>query len=275
MDYHTPRFYFTAHPGDLIAGRILDGAHVMIVASAHWDNGRGRFKVRRPPSNVASVCIDSGGFTAARRWGCYPWTPGQYADFVAEECRDCQLDFCAIMDYACEPSVNRDIYRTNRERIKATIRNEVRCVEAAPGLPWLPVLQGDSLEERTLDLRLRERVGVLPRDYAGIGSMCGRGAVAARDVVKFYADRLPGVQFHGFGMHVQALDDDMVYAVMRSWDSYTWSWGRGKNDVDCPPECHHRPGESWTDYSKRLAEIYWKETVRPRLMAVRQLVLWR
>ena len=35
------RFYDTVHPQDLYAGRVLPGAHVMLVASAHWDDARG------------------------------------------------------------------------------------------------------------------------------------------------------------------------------------------------------------------------------------------
>jgi hypothetical protein len=71
-----PRFYWTAHPGDLIRTRLLPGAHVLIVASAFWDADRGRFRICRPPANhIASLAIDSGGFTAARKWGRYPWTP--------------------------------------------------------------------------------------------------------------------------------------------------------------------------------------------------------
>jgi hypothetical protein len=270
-----PRFYFTMHPGDLMRGRIIEGAHIMLVASASWDDERNRFRVTRPPGGyVASICVDSGGFTAARRWGRYPWSPEQYADFAREVSRDVPLDFCAIMDYACEPAVDRSILRTNHERIKATIRNQAACLECAPDLPWLPVLQGDSLAERAFDLALRLRMGMLPTEYAGIGSVCGRGAIAARRVVKFYTDRLPGARFHAFGMHVQALDDDAVFGALRSWDSYAWNWGRGQKDVDRPPECYHKPGESWTEYTARLARFYWRETIRPRLECDRQGVLW-
>jgi len=270
----TPTFYFTLHPGDMIKARILDGAHVMAVASSQWDDERGRFRVRRPPAAcIASMCVDSGGFTAAKRWGHYPWDYEQYADFVRAVSRDTPLDFCAVMDYACEPAVDRSVYRTNRERIKATIRNEAACKEAAPDLPWLPVLQGDSLEERVFDLAMRLRVGMLPTAYAGIGSLCGRGVTPARHVVRFYKDRLPSVRFHGFGMHVQALDDDTVYSVIRSWDSYGWTWGRGQKDVDRPAECYHRPEESWTVYTHRMAQFYWDNVVSPRLLAPRQMVL--
>jgi hypothetical protein len=177
------------------------------------------------------------------------------------------------MDYACEPGVDRSTYHSNKARIKATIRNEIACLEAAPDLPWLPVLQGDSFEERAFDLALRRRVGRLPEKYAGIGSVCGRGAVAARQVVRFYRDYLPGVKFHGFGMHIQALDADDVFAYVESWDSYAWNWGKGQKDVDRPAECYRRPGERWSVYVHRLASFYWENTINPRLTKPRQGVL--
>lgn len=255
----------------------------MLVASAHWDDNRKRFRILRPPADhITSICIDSGGFTAARKWGKYPWTVAQYVDFIRQTSRDVPLDCCAIMDYACEPSVNRSTYATNIERITATIRNEAECKTAAPGLPWLPVLQGDSLKaccersvaKRAYDLARRQEWDLLPASYAGIGSVCGRSASSVKRVVKFYADHLPGVRFHGFGMHIQALDDDAVYNVIRSWDSYGWTWGRGQKDVDRPPEYRRIPTERYTDYTKRLARLYWQNTVLPRLERPRQMALF-
>ncbi len=247
----------------------------MLVASAHWDDDRKRFKLRRPPADhIKSICIDSGGFTAAKRWGKYPWSIEQYADFIKKTSRDVPLDFCAIMDYACEPSVDRSTYQTNVERIEATIQNEIACLTAAPDLPWLSVLQGDSLQERAFDLAERKRIDQLPGSYAGIGSVCGRGVSGARQVIKFYTDSLPGVRFHGFGMHIQALDDDAVYAAIKSWDSYGWNWGRGCKGKDRPPEYLKRPDDSYTTYTRRLAELYWQNTVSPRLEKPRQMALW-
>lgn len=275
MVFNEPRFYFTVHPGDMIRGRIIMDCHIMLVASACWDNERGRFKISRPPADhISSICIDSGGFTAAKRWGRYPWTIAQYAEWIGQMSRDVILDFCAVMDYACEPTVNRSILATNQSRIEATIENEIACKEVAPGLPWLPVLQGDNLAERTYDLDRRREMGLRPTDYAGIGSVCGRGAHGARQVVKFYADRLPGVKYHGFGMHIQALDDDAVYGVVKSWDSYSWNWGRGQKGVDRPAECHYIPSESWTTYTRRLAQFYWDKTISPRIKKDRQGLLW-
>jgi hypothetical protein len=269
-----PRFYFTVHGGDMIRGRLLKDCHIMVVASAFWDNERKRFKVSRPPAaHIATMCIDSGGFTAMKRWGKYPWTPQQYAAWCHEMARDVPLDFVAIMDYACEPGVDRSAFATNKERIKATIRNDIACHESDPALPWLSVLQGDTLEERAFDLRIRKRLGLLPADYAGIGSVCGRGIAGAREAIRFYVDHLPGVRFHVFGMHAGTIDDDDVYAAVQSWDSYGWSWSRGRKNVDRPLEYYHREGESWSEYSLRLASLYWQSTIKPRLTKTRQLPL--
>jgi hypothetical protein len=246
----------------------------MLVASAHWDDLRRRFRVRRPPADhVASVAVDSGGFTAARRWGEYPWEPAQYADWARQVTRDVQLDFIAAMDYACEPAVNRSALTTNCERIDATIRNEVACREAAPDLPWLPVLQGDTLSERAYDVERWRAAGLLPTSYAGIGSVCGRGAGGARRAIRFYADRLPGVRYHGFGLHVGALDDDVVFGVLRSWDSYSYTWPRGAKKTDRPKDLLRREDETRSAYTRRLARVYLDETIAPRLTRCRQMML--
>jgi hypothetical protein len=65
------RFYFTPHPADLTRLRLLPGAHGLLVASSLWR--RERLWRRRPPAGIlASLALDSGGFTAARKWGQYP-----------------------------------------------------------------------------------------------------------------------------------------------------------------------------------------------------------
>ncbi len=270
-----PRFYFTAHPGDLNRRRLLPGSHVMLVAAAHWLPERRRFRIARPPrDHVRSVAVDSGGFTAARRWGAYPWTSAQYADFAREVSRDLPLDFVTVMDYACEPGVEGTVLPTNRARLEATIAGELACRAAASDLQWLPVLQGDTIAERELDLELRRRAGLLPTSHAGVGSLCGRSVRFARRVIRFYVDRLPGCRFHGFGLHVATLDDDVVFGALDSWDSYSWNWARGRRGFDRRGEYLRRPGESWSDYTYRLARLYVSATIAPRLCRQRQIPLW-
>lgn len=274
MSDEGPRFYFTCHPGDLSRKRLPEGCHVMLVASAHWDDDKKRFRINRPPADhVAGLSVDCGGFTAARRWGSYPWIPEQYAAFVQAVSRDVPLAFCACMDYACERGVNREQYATNIARIEATIMNERACKDAASELPWLPVLQGDTLEERAYDLARRRELGVLPETYAGIGSVCGRGAIAARNVVKFYDGHLSGVKFHGFGMHIGALDDEAVMGALKSWDSYSWTWARGARSMRAP-EYLKQDDENYASYARRLAGLYLDNTITPRQRKPRTLPLW-
>lgn len=272
-----PDFYFTCHPGDMSRTRLPAGVPVMLVASAHWDADRRRFRVRRPPADhVGPVAVDSGGFTAARRWGDYPWTHQQYVDFVRETTRDVQLVFCAVMDYACERGVNRSIHPSNRARIDAGLANEQSLRALAPDLPWLAVLQGDSPAERTYDLVRRCHLGLLPAPggVAGIGSICGRRAREAAAVIRWYGRRLPGVSYHAFGLDVRALDvADDVALLLASWDSYAWLWARGRKFYDRPGELHRRTGETWSQYVSRLAHNYRDHTIQPRLARPRQLPL--
>jgi hypothetical protein len=53
-----------------------------------------------------------------------------------------------------------------------------------------------------------------------VGSLCGRGARQAIQILGFYWVRLPGVRFHGFRLYIQVLDKDTTFAVLASWDSY-------------------------------------------------------
>jgi hypothetical protein len=244
---------------------------VLIVASAFWDADRGRFRICRPPADhIAGLAIDSGGFTAARKWGRYPWTHQQYIDWIRAESRDVPLDWCAVMDYACERDVDRGIYATNRDRIKATIRNDRALRALAPDLPWLSVLQGNTLEESALDLALRRRIGLL-FPYMGIGSICRRVGSEAAAVLAWYGPRLPATRYHAFGLDIRTFDArDAAYFLCASWDSYSWTWARGARTMDRPRDLLQRPNEGRSAYTRRLAEFYRYLVIAPRLARPRQ-----
>ena len=269
-------FYFTVHPGDMMRTRIIGQCAVMIVASAFWDDARQRFRIRRPPADhISALTIDSGGFTAAKRWGCYPWTREQYVEFIRQEIRDIPLTFCASMDYACEREVNRETFATNRERIRQTIENEMQLRALAPDLPWLGVLQGNTLDERLFDVRCRRRLGLI-FPLMGIGSICGRRASEAATVIRSYRRWLPGVRYHAFGLDCRTLDGrDDVAAAVQSWDSYAWNWPRGDRGASRPSFLLRAGGESWSTYTLRLADAYHASAIVPRLTVSRQLPLDR
>lgn len=271
-----PQFYFTAHPGDMIRGRTIRGSKIMLVATAFWDEKKSRFRIRRPPADhISGLAIDSGGFTAAQRWGKYPWRHEQYVDFVRRMSRDISLDFCVVMDYVCEREASEQAHQINLDRIKQTIKNELILRKMAPELPWLGVLQGNTLGERTLDLELRmERPEQLIAQEMGIGSICGRPPSEAKEIIRFYVERLPHARYHVFGMNIQTLDNaDDVFWYVQSWDSYSWAWGRGQTRLDQAKGTLRREGETWTELTHRLARRYQEEVISPRLTAPRKLPL--
>lgn len=269
-------FYFTLHPGDIMRTRILKGADVMLVASAFWDSDRKRLKVRRPPADhIGALSLDSGGFTAAARWGRYPWEPEAYVEWVRQMTRDVPAAFVACMDYACERGVDRSSLATNRERIEATWINENLLRTIAPDLPWLGVLQGNTLDERRWDIERRQRFGLL-FPFMGLGSICRRPAREAADVIRFYREHVPGTRFHAFGLDCRALDcgDDAATAIA-SWDSYAYTWPRGKKGHDRPSFLLRRDDETRSAFTRRLAQHYEAHTIKPRIERPRQLPLVR
>jgi hypothetical protein len=178
------------------------------------------------------------------------------------------------MDYACERDVDRGSYATNRARIKAAIRNELRLRAQAPNLPWLAVLQGNTLEERAYDLHLRRRLRLL-FPYMGIGSICRRLGREAASVLAWYGRQLPATRYHAFGLDIRTFDAaDAAYFLCASWDSYSWTWARGAKTMDRPRDLLQRPGESRSAYTRRLAEFYRDQVITPRLTRPRQPLLF-
>jgi hypothetical protein len=162
-------------------------------------------------------------------------------------------DFVAILDYACERGVARDVYTTNSQRIHATVDNALRCREAAPDFPWLPVVQGSTVEEYSTCLALYARSG-WTFTYAGLGTMCGRGPKEARSILKRLAIDYPALRWHVFGMHLGILEDPLAMRSVQSWDSYSWNWGNGTKRDACRLPRH--ADESWSHYVQRLSIAY-------------------
>lgn len=124
-------------------------------------------------------------------------------EFIRKMSRDVTLDFCAIMDYACEREVNRSTYKTNINRIEATIANEITLRELAPDLPWLGVFQGNTIEERAWGIRQRQKLQLI-NPYMGIGSICGQTPMGSKATIRFYVQQLPSIDYHVFGLDIRA-----------------------------------------------------------------------
>jgi len=248
-----PEFFFTMRMQDYgCSTRVMPGINLMIVASAHWRDGK--FQVRRPPKTINCLAIDSGGFTAAARWGDYPFTPKEYVEWAKTISEGHELAFVAVMDYACERGVNRSVHATNLQRIKATVENTLRCFDAEPDFPWLPVIQGYTLDEYFTCIEMLEKEGLL-RPTMGIGTLCTRRPSEAAKVIVAIGRRLPEVRFHAFGLDMRAITPETAYHL-NSWDSYSWSWGAGTYNYGGLKHLRRRKGEGRSAHLRRMLEYY-------------------
>lgn len=135
-----------------------------------------------------------------------------------------------------------------------TVQNYLELRRVAPDLPFIPVLQGWSLEDyqRCADLYADAGVDLTAAPVVGLGSVCRRQATEeiARIVEHFHAR---GLSLHGFGVKTDGLGD--YGDQLTSADSMAWSVGgrrnpklpgcthRAKNCANCPTYAlrwHHR-----------------------------------
>jgi hypothetical protein len=187
---------------------------------------RKRSAVPRPG---APVFLDSRGFSEIKQHGCYTFTPQTYAAFV-RRLRDEWgelLAHASIMDWMCEPEMlvrtglSIPIHQAN------TVRSYLDLVALDSSLPWVPVLQGYSLDDyhRCADLYESAGVNLYALPLVGIGSVCRRqGMKEAAGIIKsLYARGFTNL--HGFGFKVTGLvSKGMKLArYLKSSDSMSWS----------------------------------------------------
>lgn len=148
--------------------------NVMYSAAGFWDRESREWRIRnRWMKQFGLRWLDCGGFTLLNRFEDYPFSVGNYMNFVA----GMKPHWYATMDYPCEPEISRSVgLKANVERIHATVMNAVKTLdmeEMVPGSTAVPVIQGYELDEYLYCLRLHNEAGTI-RDYMAVGSMCRR-----------------------------------------------------------------------------------------------------
>ena len=213
--------------------------------------------------------LDSGGFTVLRREGRWTSSPDEYAAAVRRYHDEIGgLDHAAIQDWMCEPYVIHGGTHNGmafagtglsvREHQHLTVGNYIDLVDADPDLPWMPVLQGQSIADYERCVELYERAGVdlrrVPR--VGIGSLCRRQVTREiRDLITRLADY--GLALHGFGVKTLGLD---VYGrVLASADSMSWGMEARKQKLrmsGCTHKvCNYCPRWALTWLNRLLARL--------------------
>jgi hypothetical protein len=187
-----------------------------------------RRKSRFPHATV-SIYIDSGGFTELDTYGRWTITPQAYVDLVRRVSDETlAVQWAAIQDWMCEDRIRAKTGLTIDEHQRRTIASYHELVALAPEIRWLPVLQGQALEDYEQHLEMYAASGVhLPTHrLVGVGSVCRRNDEdEIGDILMALAGR--GLRLHGFGVKADGLRKHASW--LRSSDSMAWS-SRGRHE---------------------------------------------
>jgi hypothetical protein len=230
------------------ADAIPEPSHACLYLGTHRPNwlgqvlvplfvSRRRLKDRKSfPRAAAGWVLDSGGYTELHTHGAWSVTVDQYAAEVRRfEQQIGLLDWCAPMDWMCEPSVLMRTGLSVEEHQRRTVENFIRLRELVGGMV-APVVQGWTLNEYLACVEQYEARGVSLADerLVAVGSVCRRGA--DNEIVRIL-DRLAREQLrlHAFGVRSSALERAADCLV--SADSMAWSY-RARRSPPLPGHTH-------------------------------------
>jgi hypothetical protein len=177
--------------------------------------------------------LDSGGYSEIRQHGRWTLEPAAFVDQVrAIADRVGLMAWAAPQDWMVEPDALAATGLTVEDHQARTVDNYAQVVDAAPEIPWIPVLQGWTVAQYVACLERYRAAGVdLERaDLVGVGTLCRRDA--AHDVARIVLELADaGLTLHGFGVKADALA--LVGPWLASADSLAWSF-TGRDTRPCP-----------------------------------------
>ena len=191
----------------------------------------------RKTARVNWAC-DSGGFTELSMYGEWRTSPEEYAFYVTRYRNGIgRLDFASQQDYMCEPFMLERTGKTVKQHQELTTQNYLDLKRIAPTLPFIPVIQGQTLDHYQNHVKQFLDAGIDLRQFetVGIGSVCRRQAT--NEIVEIVTELAGyGLRLHGFGMKTLGLTK--VGHLVASADSMAWSFGARLNNYR-RPQCTH------------------------------------
>lgn len=175
------------------------------------------------PRAKAGWALDSGGFTELNLNGRWSFHPTQYVKEVLRFSDEIgSLDFAAPMDWMCEPWIVAKTGKSVKAHQYLTVANYLTLKELAPDLPFIPVLQGFTLDDYLFCAEIYTDNNIdLTKGLVGLGTICRRQNMSVAEViVRRLAD--DGIALHGFGVKVTGLD--WYGDALSSSDSMAWSY---------------------------------------------------
>jgi hypothetical protein len=197
---------------------------------------------RRLPRASAEWALDSGGFTELASYGTWEHgpTPAQYASRVRRYAATVgRLVWAAPQDWMCEPFITAKTGLTVTEHQTRTVANYLELRALAPEVPWVPVLQGWTVDDYLYCVQAYAAAGVdLPAvPLVGLGSVCRRQATGQAEAIidALHAEGI--TRLHGFGVKVLGLR--RYGHKLASADSLAWSYAARRAGRPLP-ECAGR-----------------------------------
>jgi hypothetical protein len=224
------------------------------------------------------VSIDSGGFTELQQFGEWTMDPDTYGGMIYRFMDNgITPTFVAPQDWMCEPAVieggtwNGNTFAGTGLSVpihqELTIENFLYLREQFPAAPWIPVLQGWTLDDYLSHAEQYAAAGVdlATERLVGLGSVCRRQSTDEIGLITgTLAER--GYRLHGFGVKAQGLD--RYGHNLASADSLAWSYGARRERIKLEG-CEHR-GDCRN--CLRYATL-WRERVMDSLRTPKQYAL--
>lgn len=236
----------------------LERADVGLMVSHRWLTNR-----RTLPRAVAPWVLDSGGFTELSLYGRWTVAAEEYVDAVYRyQDRIGRLEWVAPQDWMCEPFITAKTGKTVAEHQELTIENYLKLTALGPDLPFIPVVQGFTLDDyhQCVDLYYQAGVDLAAQPLVGIGSVCRRqGTSEASHIIRSVADR--DIRLHGFGLKLQAID--RLADVLTSADSMAWSFDARR--AARLHGCSHKSCANCLRYALRWRDKVERRHGQPRL----------
>lgn len=187
---------------------------------------------RSLPRASSSWALDSGGFTELSLHGRWRTDAATYVKAVRRYATEIgNLDWAAPRDRMTEDHVLARTGLSLRTHQHLTVVDYLRLRDLDPELPFIPVLQGQSITDyhRCADMYEERGVDLAALPLVGVGSVCRRQhTVEVERIVRSLAAR--GYKLHAFGAKVLGL---ARYAdAIASSDSASWSL-RGRHVPGC------------------------------------------
>jgi len=210
--------------------------YILLSAGVVWSyTNNKKLALFKFSDETKEIFLDSGGFSFFTKYSDYPFTVREYVKWICEmqKVNNGKVKYAAIMDYPCEPSINRKAFKTNKERIEKTVENAIKCFENEIPAKWIPVLQGYALDEYIFCLDLYKEHGILT-DYIAIGSMCKRSNISEIVKIVYEIKKVYRGKIHVFGLTIKALRNVALFNLIHSCDTigYTFACKSAKETFE-------------------------------------------